>query len=146
MKKRGFTLIELMVVIAIIGLLAAIALPKFSDVTSQAKVASVQGNISTLRTSLGMFYATDGAYPTALSADLSAIKGIDSDGEDIYFTDFYNKSIMPETPTTELKVAATNAVVTTKDSKGGWVYTSDGTIKANIIDDAYGQGTVWSDF
>ena len=42
-EQRGFTLIELVIVIVILGLLAATALPRFIDLTSQARLASVQG-------------------------------------------------------------------------------------------------------
>lgn len=49
MKKRGFTLIELMVVVVIIGILAAIAIPNFIKIVDKAKCASVKANQHTLQ-------------------------------------------------------------------------------------------------
>ena len=43
MKQAGFTLIELVMVIVILGILAAVAVPKFVDLSSEAKVAAVKG-------------------------------------------------------------------------------------------------------
>ena len=164
MKKKGFTLIELMVVIAIIGLLAAIALPKFSDVASQAKVANVQGNLSSVRTAIAMYYAKADEYPTLAETgandDLTLVTTTDGDGTVATFTDFYSKNVMADTPaTTNLttNVGATNtitAVETTGNSftatgNGGWAYrTDDGAIRANLATDTYmdNEGVDWAQF
>jgi len=63
---KGFTLIELMLVVAIIGLLAAIALPKFANLVVKAKEASVKGKLGSLRSALSIYYAdNEGFYPIA---------------------------------------------------------------------------------
>ena len=61
MKKKGFTLIELMIVVVIIGILAAIAIPKFTSVQDQARQSSCRTNMRCLATAESMYY---GLYDT----------------------------------------------------------------------------------
>ena len=64
-KSKGFTLIELMIVVAIIGILAAVAIPKFADLVTKSKEASVKGNLGAIRSALSIYYGdTEGDYPT----------------------------------------------------------------------------------
>ncbi|MBC7543640.1 MAG: type II secretion system protein [Candidatus Sericytochromatia bacterium] len=66
-SQEGFTLIELMVVIVIIGILVAIALPNFIGATDRAKIANVKSNAHTVQTMLES-YGVDfgGKYPTTV--------------------------------------------------------------------------------
>ena len=66
-EKKGFTLLELMIVIAIIGILATMAQPMFKTATSlRSKEAALKEDLFNLRNVLDQYYADNGKYPDSL--------------------------------------------------------------------------------
>jgi general secretion pathway protein G len=77
--KKGFTLIELMIVVAIIGILSAIAIPKFADLIRKSNEGATKGNLGAVRSALSIYYGEqEGRYPTIATqvpADLTMDNG-----------------------------------------------------------------------
>ena len=71
-KQQGFTLIELMIVVAIIGILAAVAIPAYQDYILRAKLSEVLGVAAKDKTSVSEYYVSIGSMPaTATQAGVS---------------------------------------------------------------------------
>lgn len=67
-KRKGFMLLELIIVVAIIGILAAVAIPNLVGMTDEAKVSKIQSDLSTIGTAMEVYHVKKGGtYPTDLS-------------------------------------------------------------------------------
>jgi general secretion pathway protein G len=65
--KKGFTLVELLIVIIIIAVLAAIAIPKFSSSSQRSKESSLRANLKLVRNAIDLFRADTGAFPASMA-------------------------------------------------------------------------------
>ena len=138
MKKvqQGFTLIELMIVVAIIGILAAVAIPAYTDYTARAQVTEAVNLLGGLKTPVSEFVADKGYAPntTTLTTDLGAtvsgkyVETITSSGTDL-----------PATFTATMKAAGVAADVQGKtvelitDASGKAFTCSPGDIQAKFL-------------
>lgn len=115
-SESGFTLIELVIVIVIMGILAAVAIPKYEDMREQARVATVKGQLGSIRSAVAIQYARNALNGSAVFPSLDGT--IFADGR------------VPKEP-----VNGSSAVKTTPgiDGAGGWQYNQPtGIVKINV--------------
>jgi prepilin-type N-terminal cleavage/methylation domain-containing protein len=75
-KSHGFTLIELMIVVAIIGILSAIAIPKFADLIRKSNEGATKGNLGAIRSAMSIYYGEiEGWYPTSDPGPILTMEG-----------------------------------------------------------------------
>src|SRR5437588_7282606 len=74
-KKKAFTLIGLLVVIAIIAVLLGLAFPVFQGVLDRAKKAQAKNDVTQIVTAVNAFYTEYGRYPTSATTDATATYG-----------------------------------------------------------------------
>ena len=67
-SQRGFTLLEVMIVVAVVAILALILIPNFSNARAEAQVSACESNLRSIATALELYYADNQQYPAAASA------------------------------------------------------------------------------
>ena len=72
-REKGFTLIEIMLVVIMIGIIAALVIPKFTGMSQEARMNRVEADIQSIKTALGMFELRHGRYPMREDGGLAAL-------------------------------------------------------------------------
>jgi prepilin-type N-terminal cleavage/methylation domain-containing protein len=123
-SKKGFTLIELMIVVAIIGILAAIAIPQFANLVAKSQEGATKGNLGTIRSSLSIYYGdTEGWYPT----DVTSFSSLTTGGK---YLQGVPQANLPKTALNTGHSAKSSVVNTLDDATNGWFYNNTQGVQA----------------
>jgi prepilin-type N-terminal cleavage/methylation domain-containing protein len=124
MERKGFTLIELMIVIAIIIILAAIAIPNYLRMTERAKVSAIESDLKAIATALEAYNTDWTKYPAVNSWD--DLKN-ELTGNGTLNSASGNTTVTGEkSPISYIKTEALTALETKAGGAGNIQYTSDG--------------------
>ena len=117
---KGFTLVEILIVVVILGILAAIVVPQFTNAANEARTGNIATQVSTMENQLELYAAqNNGAYPTV--AELQADWAVMIDGDylkELPINPFDNTSAVSAWDST----GVSDQAIIYEDATGGWLY------------------------
>ncbi len=138
--RRGFSLIELVIVIVIIGIIAAIAIPRMSRGAEGAAESSLRANLAVLRNAIDLYHSEhEGDYPaaTTFEAQMTKFSSLAGATNDASSSVYLYGPYLREIPPLPVKVPSgvnpkANGVAAATAATVGWIYNeSTGVIRAN---------------
>lgn len=148
--KKGFTLLELFIVIGVVCILVLMAMPKLSDVKESRMASEMQNNLVEMRIALEEYYKETGEYPKLIGVEDDLRDVVSSNGGNS-FGEILGRRTLVKTPKVE-EIPATNKIYDVSDldevtQNGGWNYNQSGNtgeIHVNLPTNIFGQEIDWS--
>ena len=139
MRHKGFTMIELLIVISIIAILAAAIIPNFIGFDTEARVSATKSNLDTLRTRITLYRAKEGVYPSSLD-DLLNRTYVDAGVQKPYLKKMPSELISNKRGSNKTNAQRSDEPLT---NEGGWIYKIDAAeVIINLdqpLDKAWGE-------
>ena len=131
-SREGFTLIELMIVVGIIGLLAAVAIPQYGNLLEKANLGASLGNLASLRSAVSIYYGNNMGYPGTIDPTKQAKMGGIITGDMPYVKAHYPQGVNSPYGNSITAVAVSGQVPGSMGN--GWFYCNvDGMVYINSI-------------
>lgn len=131
-KDRGFSLIELIFVIFIIGILAAISVPNFIAAKGKASIVAAKDNLNTIIKGINMYYADHGCYPAETTmSGVSSISVLQEElvNPDSYLRQFYDGKVfeykVPAEDNSPFGIYIRTKAGANREGKVCWLYYSE---------------------
>jgi general secretion pathway protein G len=133
-NQAGFTLVELLIVVIILGILAAVVIPQFNTAAAESKEAALASNLATIRQAIELYKVQhNDTFPDAtIVTQLTTVTDADGSAGTKYGP--YIRNSFPANPIDSLNTVATAAAMpAAPTAAGGWVYaTGNGEFRANV--------------
>lgn len=138
-KRKGFSLIEMVIVILILGIIAAVAAPRMFDTAEQAEINTTRQQLAVLRNAIEMYRAQNGTYPTNGNLPTAMADLLNGPFPTPTFGKLRGLSgVYYDTTTTSA------AVVPSPDATNGWAYKPhNGSLKLNLDPAGTDVGKDW---
>jgi prepilin-type N-terminal cleavage/methylation domain-containing protein len=148
-RRPAFTLVEILIVVIILAILSAIAIPQFMDATTQASMANLKENLSKIRAHIQVYRNQHARYPDGDEVGLQLTFPTDFQGDVVAARDpthIYGPYLeqMPANPISNSRTVRATSVITERFSPpstdGGWWYNSaTGEFRADLTDHRAGE-------